>query len=459
MAENSSSYLDRLKLIRTQIDEKCHNLIQNINEHKSKLHTVINDIESDFLQLENVRENEITKLSSMMTMYEDKSGNDNRLNDVQSRVSTTLQAEINDLQSANYEKNVEFVWNDQLGEQLCLIANIEVNKELVIEKEMGKETNDLVFEKEETNEEKVPGKDEDKTEEKGEVEKKESSRSYSSLNIPSVESYSIGSHNDQLGWPTGVAISEDNSFFVADYTNNRVSVFTQWGKLKSNFSQPGMMGLVNNMQGPWGVCCHGNSIYVTESKSEKQYAAVKMFDLEGKYCSGVVKFGSEKGELNDPTGLSFDVLNNELYVCDRLNNRVQVFTDTLIYKGIFTNKMIFQPRDIKVASETVFILDENDPCMHLFDKSTCRIKTHLISQGPKRDVVNAWFFTIDSEGNFLVSDRDSNSIAVFSQEGEQLCKIGCKETINFVKPTGIAVNAVGKIIVVSEKPSGCVQIL
>ena len=444
--EQATTYLNQLKLIRTQIDEKCFNFIENINECKSKLHTVINELESDFIRFEEVRENEVSKLTSMVTMYEDKSGNDNRLNDVQSRVSANLQKEINELLSTSYEKNVEFIWDDKLDKQVVSIANIEVNKELVIGWETAKEGN----------EENVPDKAEEKTEKK--EEREEYSDYYSSVKYPNVESYSIGTENDQLGWPTGLAVSDDNSFFIADYNNNRISVYTQWGEHKYNFSQLSMMGLVNNMQGPWGVCCHGNHIYVTESRADRQYAALKMFDHDGKYCSGVLKFGSKGGEFNDPTGLSFDTRDKEVYVCDRLNNRVQVFTHELVYKGIFTNKMIFQPRDIKVTSDTVYILDENDPCMHLFAKSTCRIQMHLISQGPKRDVTNAWFFTRDSNGNFLVSDRDSNSIAVFSLKGELLCKIGCIETINFLKPTGIAVNALGNLIAVSEKPSGCVQI-
>ena len=49
--------------------------------------------------------------------------------------------------------------------------------------------------------------------------------------------------------------------------------------------------------GRGGLCCHGNSVYVTESRRENQHAAVKQFDLDGKPCAEVVKFGKREGEF------------------------------------------------------------------------------------------------------------------------------------------------------------------
>ena len=436
--EEKTDYLDSLKLVLIQMDDKYEGLIESIREEKLKLQKVINDLEREYIDLENVRANELAQLRSVKTTYEANSGGDNRIGDVRERVLKGLEVEIDELEKLNHEKTVSVKWDEQLGNKINKLCNIEIEKKQI----------PVVEEK---SEEPIP--------EKAEKAEKAEKSSYQKINYPKVENYAIGSGYDQLSTPAGVAICQDSSFYVADHNNNRVSAYTQWGKLKFSFNQLALMGIVNRMQGPWGVCCHGNNVYVTESRIESQHAAVKMFDLEGKHCAEVVKFGKREGEFNDPTGLDIDERSEDLYICDRINNRVQVFSSKLVFKGIFLDKLIYQPRDIKIGSEDVYVLDENDPCVHLFDKTTCRIKKHLITRGPKRDVHNPWFFSLDAYRNIIISDKDDNNIKIFNQEGKLQCELGESESLNFLRPAGLAINALGNIISVNEKPLGCIQII
>ena len=437
--EEKRDYLDSLKQILIQMDSRYEGLIEAIKVEKSKLQQLINNLEREYIDLENVRANELAKLVSVKTTYETNSGGDNRVNDVQERVLKGLQVEIDNLKRMNHEKTVSLKWNYELEKEIVKLCDIKVENEPNEEKE-------------------EPEKELEKEPKPDEIETARDNI-YQNIIYPKVENYAAGSDYDQLSTPAGVAICQDNSFYVADHNNNRVSAYTQWGKLKFSFQQLALLGMVNRMRGPWGVCCHGSSVYVTESRTEIQHAAVKMFDLEGKHCAEVVKFGKREGEFNDPTGLDVDGRSGELYICDRLNNRVQVFCSKLVFKGIFLDKLIYQPRDIKIGSENVYILDENDPCIHLFDKITCRIKQHLVTRGPKRDVHNPWFFALDAYRNLIISDRDTNNIKIFSQEGKLQCELGERVTLNFLRPAGIALNALGNIISVNEKPLGCLQIL
>ena len=429
------SYLQLLKSILAQLDSRYEGLIESIKGEKSKLQEVINNLEREYIDLESVRTNELAKLKSLKNSYERDSGGDNRVGDVQGRVLRSLQDEIDTLEQLDHAKTVSIKWDQELEQKITKLCEIEINKHV---------------DKGEKLEEPIP-----------ETEPKEQDKtcSYRKITYPKIENYAIGSDFDQLNNAAGVAICLDNSFYVADHNNNRVSAYTEWGKLKFSFSQLGLWGIVNRMNGPWGVCCHGNSVYVTESRRENLHAAVKMFDLDGKLCTEVVKFGKREGEFNDPTGIDFDERRNELYICDRMNNRVQVFDSKLAFKAIFIDKLIYQPRDIKIGCENVYILDENDPCIHLFDKTTCRIKIHLVTRGPKKDVHNPWFFAIDTHRNVIISDRDSNRIKIFSPEGKLLCELGESESLSFLRPSGIAISPLGNIISVNEKLSGCLQIL
>ena len=110
-----------------------------------------------------------------------------------------------------------------------------------------------------------------------------------------------------------------------------------------------------------------------------------------------------------------------------------MFDRKLAFKGIFIDKLIYQPRDIKIGCENVYILDENDPCLHLFDKITCRIKIHLVTRGPKKDVHNPWFFALDTYRNVIISDRDSNRIKIFQSGRETAVRAGRERISQFPK--------------------------
>ena len=447
MAEKNATkfdYLELLKSTQNEIDEKYEKVIQSIQNRKLCSQILISDLKTEYNNLEKVRDDQLAKLDAVKSIYEDSPG-DNRANGVQEQVLKGIQEHCDQLYAISHARDVRFVWDSNLEKSIEKLGWLEID---------GKRYSEL---DEKVDEQLYPVPN---PAPKAEPEKNDPGPSaYGLMKFPKVESYSPGSEYDQLNNPGGVAISQDDTFFVADHNNNRVSAYTHWGKLTFSFQHPGFMGMVNRMQGPWGLCCYDGHVYLTESRMGSQHAALKMFTLKGTCTAEIAKYGTNNGEFVDPTGLDFDEEAKELYVCDRGNNRVQIFSAQLKFLRMFVTKMIHQPRDVKIGDKFVFILDENDPCMHMFHKETGRISVHVHLKGSVKPVSNPWFFALDKAGNMLISDRDNDLIQIFSQGGQMLHALGNSGTVSFVKPTGIAVNMSGNIVVACIKESGCLQIL
>ena len=66
------------------------------------------------------------------------------------------------------------------------------------------------------------------------------------------------------------------------------------------------------------MCVAGQFVYVAD------WHCVCVFTTEGQYVTSFGQVGSGEGAFKGPTGVCVDE-DGFLYVCDRYNNRVQVF--------------------------------------------------------------------------------------------------------------------------------------
>ena len=113
---------------------------------------------------------------------------------------------------------------------------------------------------------------------------------------------------------------------------------------------------------------------------------------------------------------------------------------------------IQHPRDIKLSKECIYVLDESNPCLHLFSYNHILQKS-VISQGTGREVINPLYFFIDHLDNILISDPVSNSILIYSPQFQLFHKISVSNS-----PNGVTVDTQGRLIVVSQSDTNCLQI-
>ncbi|KAI6649663.1 E3 ubiquitin-protein ligase TRIM71-like [Oopsacas minuta] len=251
----------------------------------------------------------------------------------------------------------------------------------------------------------------------------------------------------ELNYPTGIAIHyQTGNIYIADCSNHRVQVFSNNGHYLFMFSE--------KMNNPIGICITQNMVFVTQYSGN----CINKYELEGKLIKSVGRNGSGEAQFYSPRGLDVSDRNNNVYVCDSSNKRVQILTQELQFHSMLGRDLFKYPLDVKVTTDKVLVLDSSDPCMFVFTSDHV-LTNKLITRGDGKQTTHPNCFDIDRYYNIIMSDYDNHCVYVFNREGEQIHKFGKKgQGIGeFINPCGIALDNTGHIIVVCDKNTNCLQ--
>ena len=153
-----------------------------------------------------------------------------------------------------------------------------------------------------------------------------------------------------------------------------------------------------------------DTIFVTSS----YYHCISKFSPDGKLMVTIGKKGSLSGEFNNPSGIAIHS-NQEVFVCDTLNNRVQIFTMDLEYKREITVNFISkkhkrlqlpsQPNDIAFNREDmIFVSDDINHCVLSFTSQERLRSAFWEVGGTINELQNPRGIAIDIEDFLYVSD-------------------------------------------------------
>ena len=252
-----------------------------------------------------------------------------------------------------------------------------------------------------------------------------------------------GTGNEQLNYPYGVTVDHNTgNIYVADHSNNCVKVFDKTAKYLLKFGGGKEEG---KMSHPRGLLIRGNKVFVSHND------CILVYQLDGKSLSSIGSGGSGELQFNYPRGLSTDEYNNDIYICDYVNHRIQIISENLQFKSQFGKDTLHYPRDIKHYKDNIFVLDQSNPCLHMYNRDLV-LQQSVVTRGEGQQVSNPSFFFIDSFGNILITDYDSDSILILNSEFEFIHRI-------FVSlPMGITMNRDDWIIVTSFASHNCLQL-
>ena len=280
----------------------------------------------------------------------------------------------------------------------------------------------------------------------GKIELKEVN--YHNKTTPIIESSKRGSKSGEIQ-PRGVTVDDkSNNIFIADYWNDRVQVFASNGKYLYKFgdNEPGKMNR------PHGIVIYGDKVYVSQFDGKR----VNVYDIKGNYIDQFGNHGIQSEAMSRPTGLTVSHKNGDIYVCDLDKDVVFVYTNELKYKVSFGKSKLYRPLDIALTQDRIYILDEGNPCVHIFNTDLSYLHS-IVSRGSDGQVGYSYFFTLDIESNILISDLESHVINVFTDEGELIDEIGKGSDI-FYYPRGIVIDIMNRIFVVDNKEEGSLKI-
>ena len=251
--------------------------------------------------------------------------------------------------------------------------------------------------------------------------------------------------DEQLNWPYGVTVDHNTgNIYVAVYSNNCVKVFDNSVKFVFKFGDKAGEG---KMYGPKGIVICRNTVLVSHYSH-----CILAYQLDGKFISRIGSRGSGELQFYNPWGLLTDEYNNDIYICDCYNHRIQIISENFQYKSQFGKDILHSPRDVKLYKDNIFILDESNPCIHIFNKDLVLQKS-VITRGEGQQVIDPYFFFIDKFGYILISDYGSNSILILNSEFEFIHKISVS-----YNPKGITMDKEDRVIVVCNADNNSIQI-
>ena len=344
----------------------------------------------------------------------------NKLTDVTEIVRTAIDKKIQEL-TADTDTSIEFVWDNLFETGIGQLGSIKLNGETMI-------SPTSIFP----------------------PHVKPVVPDYKTKQLPTAyccKKYSIWKARRGLNSPSGITIHyKTGNIYIADRDNHRIQVFSYNGDYLFMFSE--------KMNEPVGICISENKVFVTQWSGN----CINMYELEGKLIKSVGSEGNREAQFYHPNGLDVSDRNNNIYVCDCWNHRIQILTEELKYHSMLGIDLLKYPCDVKVTRDRVLVLDESDPCMFVFNSDHV-LTNRLVTRGVGKQTSNPCRFDIDREYNIIMSDYYNDCVYVFNQEGGQLHKFGKggQGIGEFYYPFGIALDNTGLIIVVCQKDTNCLQ--
>ena len=247
-----------------------------------------------------------------------------------------------------------------------------------------------------------------------------------------------GKTEGQFNRPWGVSVDYiTDNIYVADQQNNRVQVLDRNGRYLFKFGDTDGAGKLNH---PSTIAISARKVFVTSVET----GCILVYDLNGTFLKQIGKKGSRNGEFHFPFGIAINEVSGDIYVCDLVSNRTQIFSRDYSFISQFGNAILESPRDIKLTRDNIFVLCEQDPFLVTFDYNLTQV-LNVISKSISGHFERPFGMVIYGAGKLIISDCSNQAVFIFNPKGKLLHKL----TDSISRPAGVAIDSQGRIIVVS----------
>ena len=214
-----------------------------------------------------------------------------------------------------------------------------------------------------------------------------------------------GRKNGELYNPRGIALDRArNEVYVCDNDNSRIQVLSAVGEYVRQFGR-------EHLTEPFAICLsQQDELFVTDDAKQ----CVLKFRITGEFLKQAGSRGNEAEQFRRIRGLCCEA--GLVYVCDGSIQRIQIFDSELNYVKQFGYGELSYPADIKILSHIIYILSLNKNCIYCYNID-CTLQKKIELTGQEQLMTSSLFFTIDKNGNFLITDQSSQQIRIFSPKG------------------------------------------
>ena len=177
----------------------------------------------------------------------------------------------------------------------------------------------------------------------------------------------FGSHGDspdQMKFPAGIATDDTDNIYVSSW--HKLQKFTSSGELMKCIDKKGRKE--GEFDDPRGVTLYDNQVYVCDRDNHR----IQVFDLDLNFVRSIGSHGKGRGEFNAPLDVKFDTAGN-MYVAELDNSRVQVLDTSGQFIRAFGQEgegKLRGPSGLHIVDNIyVYVCDINGNCIVVYETS------------------------------------------------------------------------------------------
>ncbi|CAI8056678.1 E3 ubiquitin-protein ligase TRIM71 [Geodia barretti] len=269
-----------------------------------------------------------------------------------------------------------------------------------------------------------------------------------------------GSHVKTIGGikqPRHIAFARTGEMVVCEKDSNCMKVFDGNHRLLRSFGHTGPEE--SRLDGPLGVAISSdNTVFVAAGN------CVKKFTLEGRFIASVGSEGSGQLQFDTPWAIAYNHTNNRLYVCDTWNHRITILNHDLTFHGSFGSRgseavQFINPYGISVSRNgNVLVADFSNNRVQIFDANGRHLSS-ITNTGAGERLEQPISVAVGPDDWVYVLEFDCDRVSVFDENGKYIMSFGKKgdKDGEFKDPHAIAARDDGYIYV-SDIYSNRVQI-
>ena len=207
-----------------------------------------------------------------------------------------------------------------------------------------------------------------------------------------------------MRYPAAIAVDEANNIYVS--SENKIQKFASNGKLLHFTGERGERE--GEFHDPRGLAIYNDQLYVSDRKNHR----IQVFDLELTFKYSIGSHGKDNGKFDEPFDVKFDSY-GRMYVAEFNNKRVQVMDTTGQYLMIGQNEAIL-PTALYITDGKVYVSDFKDDCIMVYDTSGKDI-TRIGSRGCDIGELRSPYGITSCDDQIYVCDSSNNRVHAFNK--------------------------------------------